>query len=207
MPLQHKMPKTVAQRGTKKVRQRPLSNKTQFSVLACGNGVCQAIPPMVIFAGKNFNYELSDGEVPGTFYGMSESGWMDQELFSKWFSSHFLKYAVPGRPLLFLLDGHSSHFTVELVQTVAEQDVVIFCLPPHTTADSQPLDTSVFGPLKSYWSQACHDYMFTNPAGLSPNFNVLVSFDKCGQKERVLTILYVLVSGKQDFSHSIKRKN
>ena len=83
MPLQHKWPKTVAQRGTKKVRQRSSGDKTQISVLACGNGVGQAIPPMVIFAGKNFNYELSDGEVPGTFYGMSESGWMEQELFSK----------------------------------------------------------------------------------------------------------------------------
>ena len=54
------------QRGTKKVRQRLSGNKTQISVLACGNAVGQAIPPMVIFAGKNFNYELSDGEVPET---------------------------------------------------------------------------------------------------------------------------------------------
>ena len=85
-------------------------------------------------------------------------------------NSHFLKYAVPGRPLLLLLDGHSSHFTLELVQTAAEQDVVIFCLPPHTTADSQPLDTSVFGPLKSYWSQACHDYMFAKPGRVVTKF-------------------------------------
>ena len=74
MPLQHKMPKTIPQRGTKKVCQQLSGNKTQFSVFACGNGVCQAIPPIVIFAGKKFNYELSDREVPGTFYGMSESG-------------------------------------------------------------------------------------------------------------------------------------
>ena len=39
MPLQHKMPKIVAQRGTKKVCQRPSGDKTQISVLACGNGV------------------------------------------------------------------------------------------------------------------------------------------------------------------------
>ena len=71
MPLQHKIPKTTAQRGTKNVRQRSSGNKTQISVLASGNAVGQAIPPMVIFPGKNFNYELSDGE---TFYGMSDSG-------------------------------------------------------------------------------------------------------------------------------------
>ena len=182
MPLQHKMPKTITQRGTKKVRQRSSGNKTQISILACGNAVGQAIPPVVIFAGKNFNYELSDGEVQGTFYGMSDSGWMDQDLFSKWFSSHFLKYAVSGRPLLLLLDSHSSHFTLELIQTAAEKDVIIFCLPPHTTADSQPLDTSVFSPLKSYWSPACRNYMFANPGRFVTKFQFSSLFRQAWSK-------------------------
>ena len=163
MPLEHKMPKTVAQKGTKKVRQRSSGNKAQISILACGSATGQAIPPIVIFSGKHFNYDLAEGEVSGTFYGMSDSGWMDQDLFAKWFSSHFLKHAVAGRPLLLLLDGHSSHYTLKLIQTASEKNVIIFCLPPHTIADSQPLDTSVFGPLKSYWSQACRDYIFSNP--------------------------------------------
>ena len=90
MPLEHKMPNTVAQKGAKKVRQRSSWNKAQISVLACGNATGQAIPPRVIFSGKNFNYDLAEGEVPGTFYGMSDTGWMDQYLFAKWFSLHFL---------------------------------------------------------------------------------------------------------------------
>ena len=113
---------------------------------------------------------------------MSDSGWIDQELFFKWFSSHFLQHAVPGRPLLLLLDGHSSHYTLELVQAAAEKDVIIFCLPPHTTADSQPLDTSVFGPLKIYWSQTCREYMFANPGRVVMKFQFQVYFDKHGQK-------------------------
>ena len=160
IPLEHNLPKIVAQRGTKKVRQRSSGNKAQVSILACANAIGQTIPPMVIFSGKKFNYDLSEGEVPGTLYGMSGSGWMDQKLFARWFSMHFLKHAVPSRPLLLLLDGHSSHYTLELIQTAAKKDVVIFCLSPHTTADSQPLDTSVFGPLKTYWSQACREYVF-----------------------------------------------
>jgi len=35
---------------------------------------------MVVFAGKHFNHSLSQGEVPGTLYGMPPNGWMDQEL-------------------------------------------------------------------------------------------------------------------------------
>ena len=36
---------------------------------------------MVIFKGERFNHEWSVGEVSDTLYGMSESGWIDQELF------------------------------------------------------------------------------------------------------------------------------
>ena len=71
MPLEHKLPRVVAIKGTKKVRQ-----------ISSGNNSGQVIPPMVVFSGKKFNHDLADGEVPSTLYGMSESGWMDQELFA-----------------------------------------------------------------------------------------------------------------------------
>ena len=70
---------------------------------------------MVIFAGNNFNSVLAKGEVPTTLYGMSSSGWIDQELFANWFLHHFFTHAVASRPLMLLLDGHLSHYTLELV--------------------------------------------------------------------------------------------
>ena len=79
---------------------------------------------------------MFDGEVPGTLNGMLLNGWMDQELFSDWFLQHFLTHAVTERPPLLLLDGHFSHYTLELLKTAAEKEVIIFCLPPHTTADT-----------------------------------------------------------------------
>jgi len=73
-----------------------------------------------------------------------------------YFLKHFLKHAVAERLLLLLLDGHSSHYTLDVIKAAAEMDVIMFCLPPHATADSQPLDTSCFGPLKKYWAiSAC----------------------------------------------------
>ena len=170
MPLEFKMPKVIAAKGTKKVRQCSSGSKTQITILACASASGQAIPPMVVFAGKNFNSILSKGEVPATLYGMSSSGWMDQELFADWFLHHFLVHAVASRPLLLLLDGHSSHYTLELVKLAAEHDVILFCLPPHTTADTQPLDTSCFKPLKNYWVDVCRKYLFTNPSRVITKF-------------------------------------
>ena len=170
MPLEHKMPKVIAAKGTKKVRQCTSGTKTQITVLACASASGQTIPPMVVFAGKHFNSVLAKGEVPATLYGMSSSGWMDQELFADWFLYHFLEHAVKSRPLMLLLDGHSSHYTLELVKLAAEHQVVIFCLPPHTTADSQPLDTTCFKPLKSYWVDVCRKYLFAHPSQVITKF-------------------------------------
>ena len=186
----------VAKSGQKKVNYRQSGKKEQITVIGCGNAAGQSIPPMVIFEGKYLNHEWTVGEIPGTLYGMSGKGWTDQELFLHWLR-HFLKYANPGRPLLLLLDGHSSHFELVSIELAKEQNVIIFCLPPHTTHRSQPLDSCVFGPLKKAWTEVCHTYQQDNPGAVitkysftplfakawsqsfTPN-NLISGFKKCG---------------------------
>lgn len=118
---------------------------------------------MVIFNRKNLTPELTRGEVPGTIYGLSPTGWIDRELFFGWFNSHFLEYAPSARPLLLLLDGHLSHYGPEFIQLACEKGVIVFCLPPHLTHILQPLDSSCFHCLKTYWDQACDQFMSSHP--------------------------------------------
>lgn len=163
MPLDHRPPHVLTTKGEKKVRYRTSGNKSQITVIGCVNAAGQAIPPFVIFDAKSLNMEWTEGEVPGTTYGLSNRGWIDMELFKRWFTDHFLKFAVSARPILLLLDGHSSHYNPEAIRHAKENDVILFTLVPHTTHEMQPLDTAVFGPLKSNWREACHDYIQSNP--------------------------------------------
>ncbi len=163
LPLDHKPPKVIALKGAKKVHCRTSGNKMQITVLACANAGGTVIPSMVIFEGKRLNPEWTKGEVPCTLYGMSDKGWTDMELFSYWMKDLFLPSIPPARPVLLLVDGHSSHYEPETIRYAASQDVVVLCLPPHTTHVSQPLDVSFFKPLKSYWSEVCHRYTQDNP--------------------------------------------
>ena len=110
MPLDHKPPKIVTKRGQKKVRSRTSGNKSQVTVIACVSATGHAIPPFVIFDAKGLNYDWTKGQVPETRYGLSGTGWVDTELFKGWLNQHFLKYAVGSRPLLLVLDGHSTHY-------------------------------------------------------------------------------------------------
>ena len=47
----------------------------------------------------------------------------------------------------------------------------MFCLPPHTTHECQPLDCSLFGPLKAHWRQTCHAFYQENPGQVISKLN------------------------------------
>ena len=165
--------------------------------MGCASAAGHAIPPMVIFSTKWLNPEWTKGEFLGTTYGLSDNGWVNSELFEAWLSEHFLQHAVSARPLLLLLDGHSTHYQPQLLRVAKENDVIMLCLPPHTTHEAQPLDCGVFGPLKTHWSHVCHAYLQQNPgrvitrfqfstlfsqawsAAVSPT-NTIAGFRKCG---------------------------
>ena len=157
-------PRIVAKRGQKKVRYRTSGNKNQITVIACVSASGQCIPPFVIFDAKRLNMEWRKDEVVRTSYGLSDNGWVDSELFRGWLSEHFHSNAVSDRPILLLLDGHSLHYQPELISFAKQYEVILFCLPPHTTHESQPLDVSVFKSLKQNWQQACHNFIQSNPS-------------------------------------------
>ena len=182
VPLDPKPPKVIAVKGQKKVRYRCSGNKSQITVLGCCSATGQAMPPFVIFSAKRLNHQWTLGEVPGTRYGLSDSGWTDRDLFNGWLDEHFLVHTVPGRPLLLLVDGHSSHYDPDSIKFAKNHSVIIFCLPPHTTHEAQPLDVSLFGPLKKHWSLECHNFIQSSPGKVITRYNFSQLFAKAWLK-------------------------
>lgn len=115
-PLDAKQLKLVAPKGMKKVDGRSSGNMTQITVVVCASASGTVIPPTVIFKGERLNHDLTKGEVPGTLNNLSENGWIDHKLFYHWQKNHFVKHIPPTRPVLLLLDSHSTHFTSEAIQ-------------------------------------------------------------------------------------------
>ena len=163
VPLDPRPPNVVTVRGTKKVRYRSSGKKGQVTIVGCVSASGQPIPPMIIFDAQNLNHAWTKGEFPGTKYGLSANGWINTDLFEGWLSEHFLEHAVSARPLLLLLDVHSTHYQPQSVRFAKDHDVIMLCLPPHTSHESQPLDCGVFGPLKSQWTKVCHTWYQKNP--------------------------------------------
>ena len=59
-------------------------------MLACCNAA-EYVIPFVISDRKSKKPEMCDGEIPETMYGMSDFGWINGELFDKWFHYHMLQ--------------------------------------------------------------------------------------------------------------------
>jgi len=178
LPLNPKILKVVSTVGSKNPHHVCNDTKLQITILACTSASGITIPPFVIFDRKTLNPALTAGEVAGTLYGLSHNGWMDSDLFLQWFERHFLLYAPKARPLLLLLDGHSSHYSPEVIRAAAKEKVILFTLPPNTTHLTQPLDKGCFGPLKSYWKQACHEFYSKNPGYVITRFHFSSLFAK-----------------------------
>ena len=51
----------------------------------------------------------------------------------------FLKHCGSQRPVVLFVDGHASHINLDVIDLARDNDVILFCLPPHTTDTLQPL--------------------------------------------------------------------
>jgi hypothetical protein len=49
-----------------------------------------------------------------------------------------------------LMDGHSTHISVGLLEWAKSMNIVIFILPAHTSHLLQPLDVACFGPVQQF---------------------------------------------------------
>jgi len=54
--------------------------------------------------------------------------------------------------VILILDGHGSHKTLAAIEYARDHGIVMISLPPHTTHELQPLDLTLFGPLKAHYN-------------------------------------------------------
>ena len=100
------------------------------------------------------------------------------QLSKQWLIKHFVRHANAARPLLLLLDGHSFHYNLEAVTFAKENGIVMFTLVPHMTHKTQPLDTVVYGLLKSNWQSVCQDYIQYHPGSVIMKYKFSKLFSK-----------------------------
>jgi len=118
--------------------------------------------------------ELMDGAPAGSISACHPSGWIQTDIFTKWFD-HFVHFVTPSAddPVLLIVDGRYSHTkNVDVVDKAREHSVSIVSLPPHSTHKMQPLVVGFLKPLKTYCAQEIETWLGNNPGRIVTPFLV-----------------------------------
>ena len=81
----------------------------------------------------------------------SPNGWTDGELAAQYIVHDFNAQTCDkanGEAWVLLMDGHSSHHTLELLQFSCENNIIVLGYPPHCTHALQGLDVVCFAKMK-----------------------------------------------------------
>ncbi|CAH2094367.1 unnamed protein product [Euphydryas editha] len=158
--------KIIAKRGRKQVGIIVSAERGQtVTVEICFSAAGNYMPPMLIFPRKRMQPELMVNSQAGAWGTCSDSGWITSELFLQWFKRFVIfSGASKDRPVLLLLDGHSTHTqNIDLINEARAHGVIILCFPPHTTHRLQVADIAFMRPLSIYYELAVTAWLRSNP--------------------------------------------
>ena len=155
-----KTKKVYFRRGIKDAQQlQPTEGKSMYTVLYCGNAAGDLMSPYVVYKAKNLHSSWLTGGPEGTTYNTSHSGWMEETTFEQWLKDVFIPHVTHvAKPIVLFYDGHGSHMTYNSVKAAKDADIIIICLPPHTSGALQPLDVGVFKGAKSCWREILKNF-------------------------------------------------
>lgn len=132
------------------------AEKDSITVLCNYSAAGDAVPPMVVFPYKRIPKDLALSVPPGWGIGRSDTGWMTSATFFEYVANVFFPWLVEEGiqlPVFLFLDGHKSHYNIELYEFCVEHKIVLYCLYPNATHILQPCDVSIFRPLKVEWKE------------------------------------------------------
>ncbi|XP_036146776.1 uncharacterized protein LOC118646934 [Monomorium pharaonis] len=162
-------PKAVRQVGKLTSAERGKNITIMFCMSANG----YFIPPFFIFPRMKMNERLMIN-APSQSEGVAQpKGWMNSDFFCQWLK-HFEKFSHPSKesPVLLLLDGHSSHKSLDVINFCREHNIHLISSPPHTTHKLQPLDRTFMKPFKNAYHERCDMWMRANAGARITDYDI-----------------------------------
>ena len=118
----------------------------------------------------------------------TKNGWTSDDTALKWLIKVFIPSTAvqdPKEPRLLILDGHGSHETLEFMYKCFEHNIYLLFLPPHTSHVLQPLDLSVFSPLKSAYRKELSNLSLLTDSTPVGKRNFLICYQKAREESLI----------------------
>ena len=139
-------------------------NREWVTSIECINSTGWVLPPCIIFKGKvHIEGWYQDTALPHNWHiEVSDNGWTTDKIGLRWLQKVFIPTTtshMTGKYRLLVLDGHGSHLTPQFDQICSENDIILICMPAHSSHLLQPLDVGCFSPLKRAYGRLVENKM------------------------------------------------
>lgn len=185
----NKPPKVFSTKGKRCVNKISSAERgTNVSVVCAMSASGQYIPPAFIYPRKRMKAELLDGAPPSSVGMVSDSSFINQELFVD-YATHFRDHAKPTKeqPVLLIMDNHTSHCSIAAIDFFRQNNIMALTLPPHSSHRMQPLDRCFFSPLKKFYSNECEKWLTNHPGRVITVFQIASIFATAYFKAATIT--------------------
>lgn len=120
------------------------------TVVECISATGNKLRPLVIFNGGSLQTDWFPSDIPDWFFTTSQKGWTSNTIGIHWLKSIFDPDTKPSCTTyrMLVIDGHSSHASVDFMWHCRMNKIVVLYLPAHSSHMLQPLDVAPFGKLK-----------------------------------------------------------
>lgn len=139
--------------------------KSNLTVMFTFNALGSMCPPMIIYPFKRLKDDIRK-TIPDTWgCGVSENGWMTKQTFYEYISKVFYPFLTREKiklPIIFFVDGHSTHLTLQVSQLCVKLGIILIALYPNSTRILQPADVAAFKPLKNAWNNGVANWRRKN---------------------------------------------
>lgn len=135
------------------------------------------MPPAFIFPRKRMKGELMDGAPAGSIGMTSDSGFTNADLYFQWLV-HFKECTSP----ILIIDNHLSNISLQATLYCRENNIVVLTLLPHSSHKIQPLDRTIYSPLKNQYALEADKWMAQHPGRSINQYQVTSIFDRAFKK-------------------------
>jgi hypothetical protein len=122
----------------------------------CGDG--RYLDPMIIWPAAMHRSNWTTFPTPRWQYACCDTGYTDSYISLQWLQRIFdpkTKERARGKPRVLICDGFGTHETLEVLEFCFANNIILCCLPFHTSHKLQPCNVAVSAPLKAaYCEQA-----------------------------------------------------
>lgn len=121
------------------------------------NALGNYMPPMILYPGERFR-DVGVAKFPEAIFAHTPNGWMDKDCFvvSLEHNAHLPNENITC-PVLLIVDGHSTHISLDASKFCRDNGIVLYCLLPNATHILQACDVGLFSLMNAAWTKQVKD--------------------------------------------------